>query len=143
MVKDDLDFTKEQEYKVAWYIELYAESPKNAAVKSLKMMRDRFSDAVCFEVRQNTGDPLEPIEYIDLAKGSVFCETAELVQGAEYALDHESTLRYEQDASIQDVDGCYTIYKTFDGGELIDPIAVVQTYSQVELLMRSYGVMPF
>ncbi len=133
----------EEEFNINWKIQVTAANPNDAAMQCLQMMRDRTSWATCFEVTRNNGNPLEPVHHIDLTEQSAFIESHELVQGVEYALGSESTLRYEQDATIQEVDCCYTIYKTSGHGEIIDPIAVVQTYSQVELLMGCYGVKPF
>lgn len=50
------------EFKVKWEIDIYAESPEDAARAALRIQRDPKSAATVFEVRENNPDPLATTE---------------------------------------------------------------------------------
>jgi len=61
------------EYRVSWFIDVDAESPREAAEKALQIQRDPASTAVVFDVAEAAGvtgldgeDLYEPAEEIDL-----------------------------------------------------------------------------
>jgi hypothetical protein len=55
---------KLEHHLVKWEIDIYANSPKEAVIEALKIMRDKDSEALCFDVYHSKSNSNHSIDLI-------------------------------------------------------------------------------